>query len=123
MTPLLIKETKHTPRVLFDEESFSFEVTGVSRPEDVELFYTPIFEWIDLEAVSIVKNCPLVKIDFTYFNSATTKILARLFRKFATLSNNQCNVIWYYDHDDDEALEAGKDFAQISQMPFQFIAK
>lgn len=123
MSPLLIKETKHTPRIFFDEKKFSLELVGVSRPEDVEFFFAPLFEWIDSEAQHLILKTPTLIFDFVYFNSSTTKVLARLLRKFAVLSNNQCQVVWYYDHDDDEALEAGKDFAQIAQVQFQFIAK
>jgi hypothetical protein len=42
-----IKGTDDTPKVILDKPNGIFEISGRSLPEDVNMFYEPILEWID----------------------------------------------------------------------------
>ena len=41
---LLLEQTEYTPKVVFDAETGTLELSGRSLPEDTVLFYDPLQE-------------------------------------------------------------------------------
>ncbi len=122
MEKLKIASTFNDPGVLFDPENDIFELHGHSLPEDVKEVYEPIIAWID-------KNFPQIdkKIEFNfridYFNTASAKIIQEIFFRFQKMNNegSDININWYYDFDDSDMRDAGKDFADLFSIPFKMI--
>ncbi len=56
MDNLEIKETEFTPRIMFNREEHILEFDGVSRPENVALFYNPVIDWITTYESELYKN-------------------------------------------------------------------
>jgi hypothetical protein len=117
MERLKIEGSDDTPAVLLDKASGIFEISGRSLPEDTVTFYKPVIEWIGLYAQQ-----PNAKTDFAfkldYFNTASSKVILDFIASLKTIRG--LRVIWYYREDDEEILDAGEEFAEQVEVPFEF---
>jgi hypothetical protein len=122
MDAITIKGTDDTPKVILDKDKGIFEISGRSLPEDVNMFYEPILEWIDKYAES-----PNPKTDFNfkleYFNTASSKVILDILLKFEEIQENGSQVLikWHYHDDEEDMLEAGEEYADIVEIPFEYI--
>ena len=120
MSVIKIQGTDDTPTVTLDKENNIFEISGRSLPEDVVVFYKPILEWLDE-----YKNDPLDQTVFNfkleYFNTASSKLLLDVLLKLEDINNDGHEVLvrWHYPDDDDDMEEAGEDYSDIVDVPFE----
>jgi len=123
MEKILFNGTDDTPSVVLDKDGNQFVFSGKSMPEDVNAFYGPIIKWI--EEYSATPN-QTTELDFklSYFNTASSKILLDIMLKLEDIKNNGNQVVvkWQYPADDDDMLEAGKEYADLIDVPFDFIS-
>ncbi len=118
------EQTKRTPQVKFDVPNQSFEITGVSFPEDPEDYYNEIEEWIKLNEPYIIDmKSPILKIDLDYFNSISLKNIVRLVRDLISTNFDKFTINWYYDIDDEISHEEGIEMSEILHKNFNFIPK
>ena len=80
------------------------------------------------EMVRSAKICRLkaggavdVSIRLEYFNTSSSKCLMDLLKRVEQ-SAAEATVLWYYEEDDEDMLEAGEDYDAIIDMPFRLIA-
>lgn len=123
MEVLSIKGTQETPEVLFDKQAGVFSISGKSLPEDVKEFYGPLIEWIENYSNEPNPETNL-KVKMEYFNTASSKMLLEIFELFKNLhdAGNKITVDWYYQEDDEDMQDAGEDYADIVELPFNFIS-
>ena len=118
-----IKGTDDTPNVILDKDNCRFEISGRSLPEDVNMFYEPILNWIDSYSES---PCEKTEFNFKleYFNTASSKIILDILLKFEEIVENGKAVLinWHYHEDEEDMLEAGEEYADIVEIPFEYIA-
>jgi hypothetical protein len=120
MSVIKIQGTDDTPTVTLDKENNIFEISGRSLPEDVVVFYKPILEWLD-----DYKNDPLDKTVFNfkleYFNTASSKLLLDVLLKLEDIHNDGHDVLvkWHYPDDDEDMEEAGEEYSDIVDVPFE----
>ena len=119
MSTIQLEGTAKTPRVAFHDSPLSMEISGRSIPENSIAFYTPLLEWVDehLKAGDAVD----VSIRLEYFNTSSSKCLMDLLKRVEQ-SAAEATVLWYYEEDDEDMLEAGEDYDAIIDMPFRLIA-
>ena len=126
MDTLKIERTQSTPEVIFDADEFSLSIRGACRPENAQLFFTPLLSWLEEfnnqynRTASTLLN---VEISLSYFNSASFLYIAELFKNIKKISNAGIKVIvsWYYSEEDELINEAGHEISDISELPFNFI--
>jgi len=122
MEVINIKGTEDTPNVILDKENGKFEISGRSLPEDVNMFFEPIMDWIDEYSED-----PLDKTVFDfkleYFNTASSKVILDILLKFEEIVEDGKEVIvkWHYHEDEEDMLEAGEEYADIVEIPFEYI--
>lgn len=118
------EQTKRTPQVKFDVSNQTFEITGVSFPEDAEGYYNEIEDWIKTNEpyISDMKN-PVLKIDLDYFNSISLKNIARLVRDLISPNFDKFTINWYFDMEDEISHEEGVEMSEILHKKFNFIPK
>jgi len=118
-----IQGTDDTPNVILDKDKGKFEFSGRSLPEDVNLFYEPILEWIDGYAEA-ANDSTEVNIKLEYFNTASSKIILDLLLKFEEIveAGNDVKIIWHYHEEEEDMLEAGEEYADIVDIPFDYIS-
>lgn len=123
METIKILGTDDTPTVIMDAENEIFEISGRSLPEDVTAFYDPILNWLDEYAGS-----PNAKTAFTfklvYFNTASSKLLLDILMKLEQMHEDGKDIIirWFYPEDDEDMQEAGEEYADIVDVPFEQIS-
>lgn len=115
--------TDDTPGVILDASNELFEISGRSMPEDVAAFYGPILEWLedyaDAPNPKTVFNFKLV-----YFNTASSKMLLDILLQLEEMveAGNDVLIKWYYPDDDEDMEEAGAEYADIVEIPFEQIS-
>lgn len=116
MKNLLIPETAYTPKIDFNENG-KLTITGKSLPEDTAKFYDPIIAWM--------ASCQISNLDFTirldYMNSSSAHMISKL---LLTAKNNafltNCNVDWYYETEDEDSYDFGKEMEYLTDFKFTF---
>jgi len=124
MDYLFVEATETTPLVEFNKEKGIFRIEGRSLPEDVRNFYSPIVQWLENYTNEPNKETQLF-LHFEYFNTASSKMILLLLNKIRDIQKkgNSVLVTWSYPQHDAELEDAGEEFAELLNIPFQFVAK
>ena len=119
MSTIQLEGTAKTPHVAFHDAPLSMEISGRSIPENSIAFYTPLLDWVDehLKGGGTLD----VSIRLEYFNTSSSKCLMDLLKRVEQ-SPAEAVVLWYYEEEDEDMLEAGEDYDAIIDMPFRLIA-
>ncbi len=125
MQAIRIEGTDDTPKVILDIESDEpkMEISGRSLPEDVVAFYDPILEWLDEYSESPLEKTVL-DIKLEYFNTASSKLILDILLKLEDLAEDDHDVLvrWFYPDDDEDMEEAGEEYEDIVEVPFERIS-
>lgn len=123
MEVIKILGTDDTPTVTLDATNDIFEIAGRSLPEDVNAFYAPIVAWMDKYNQS-PKPKTIFNFKLVYFNTASSKMLLDILMKLEELVKTGKEVVvkWHYSEDDEDMKEAGEEYADIVDVPFEQIA-
>lgn len=122
MEVINIKGTEDTPFVTLDKGANLFQISGRSLPEDVNQFYNPVLKWIDA-----YKDAPNTKTEFDfkleYFNTASSKVILDILLKLEEIMEAGHAVVirWHYHEDEEDMREAGEEYADIVEIPFEYI--
>jgi hypothetical protein len=124
METLFLQGTEDTPGVKLDYSSGEFTFSGRSLPEDVNTFYQPVLDWIDRFGAQPRPNS---SFDFKleYFNTASSKILLDVLLKLEDIRkqhNCELTVKWFFMEHDEDMLEAGEEYKELVEVPFELIA-
>ena len=122
MNPIIINETEDTPGIKLNATNGIFEITGRSLPEDVVKFYKPILDWLDEYTQSPNKQT-VFSFKFTYFNTASSKIILDILTKLEKMHDDGENVSikWYFPSEDEDMKDAGSEYAEIVALPIELI--
>jgi len=123
MDVIKIQGTDDTPAVVLDVENEIYQLEGRSLPEDVAAFYDPILDWLE-DFLESDKTKMIFGFKLEYFNTASSKLLLDILLKLEEMSENGKEVLvkWYYPEDDEDMEEAGEEYADIVDVPFEQIA-
>lgn len=112
-----LEGTEDTPKIILDKGNGIFEISGRSLPEDSAEFYQPVLDWIEEYQAS-----PNEKTDFVfkleYFNTASSKLILDVLSNLEDIDNT--TIQWYYHEDDEDMQEAGEEFSELVEIPFEF---
>jgi len=124
MDRLFVEATETTPRVEFNKIKDIFRIEGKSLPEDVKNFYNPLIQWFDNYSNQPNQQTHLY-LDYEYFNTASSKMILILLNKLRDINKKGFSVLvtWSYPQHDAELEEAGEEFSELLNIPFEFIAK
>jgi hypothetical protein len=108
--------------VNFDPETGLLELKGRSIPENSIDFYKPLIDWIDRYGRSPRAKTAL-HVQLEYFNTSSSKCILDVFKKLESIraAGHEVAVLWHYEQDDEDMLEAGEDYAGIINVPFKMI--
>lgn len=117
---LKIEATEDCPEVLLDADLAIFQIAGNSTPEDVNVVYKPIEEWLKSDGVDL-DHCQC-KLFFRYLSTSSHHKVFNILRTLNGMFNNgrKLSVEWAYENIDDDMLRLGLDFASILEIPFEF---
>lgn len=122
MNNILLDGTSKTPTVDFDGNTGQLQLRGRSIPENSIEFYRPLIDWIDQYGRN-PKPSTQLRVQLEYFNTSSSKCILDLFKKLEVIRNagNDVLVLWHYETDDEDMLEAGEDYQAIINIPFKMI--
>lgn len=123
METIKIQGTEDTPKIILDAENEIMEISGRSLPEDVSSFYEPVINWLNEYAEKPNKKT-VINFKLTYFNTASSKLLLDILMKLEEMHEKGHDVLirWHYPEDDEDMEEAGEEYADIVDVPFEQVA-
>lgn len=123
LNSLIIGGTLKTPSIRFDSKEGLIEITGRSISEDSVKFFSPLFDWLE-EYTRCRQNLTRVSIHLEYFNSSSAKRLYSFLKRVTMLSDasHKVEILWYFDKDDEDMLNTGKDFETLLSFPVKLIS-
>lgn len=122
MEPLHLEGTPKTPHVRFDPVTGLLELKGRSIPENSIDFYKPLIDWIERYGRNPGARTAL-HVQLEYFNTSSSKCILDVFKKLEPIraAGHEVTVLWHYEADDEDMLEAGEDYSGIINIPFKMI--
>jgi hypothetical protein len=122
MEPLIIDSTNLTPEIKFDAAKGIFEMKGRSIPENSLEFYQPVYEWLD-SYLDSPNDKTILKVQFDYFNTSSSKCILDILKRIDKLEDMDKDILikWYYDENDEDMMEAGEDYSDLLESPFELI--
>jgi len=130
MHELFISPGPNTPEIKFSPDENLYIIRGNSAPEDVRALYYPVIDWFSKFASEIKANPGpfsgkkiILEVELKYFNSSSAKFLYDIIMELKSINGAGVPVAlkWYYDKDDGDMMEAGKDISSIVEMEFEYI--
>jgi hypothetical protein len=113
------EELKNCPGIVYYPDSNKLELVGRSIPENTELIFRRLDDWITLH---FEKNSGLdVYIQLEYINSGSSKYLYEILKRLTGYgrSGKQVNLKWLYEEDDEAMLELGEHYRDTAGIPLE----
>ena len=120
MNILKIDATDDSPDIYLDAENLIFQIRGISIPENANVTFMPVIEWID----EYCQHIDALKCEFyfKYLSSSSHTILFYILQKLEQLYKKGKNysILWCYEKPDEDMLKTGINFSSILDIPFEF---
>lgn len=121
MEALRIQQTDDSPEMIMDKEKNCFEISGKSLPEDVLQCYQPLIDWLGEYRKD---SNPLTCINFklTYFNTASSKMILDIMMILEEMHEEGKEVLvkWTSLASDEDMQEAGREYEDMIDIPFEY---
>ena len=113
------EELKNCPGIVYYPETNKLELVGRSIPENPELIFRRLEEWIVSHFEK--NNALLVNIQLEYINSGSSKYLYEVLKRLTNYSRGGKNVKikWLYEEDDEAMLELGEHYRDTAGIPLE----
>ncbi len=123
MEVIKLKGTDDTPAIILDKENGIFEISGRSLPEDVTTFFEPVLNWLD-DYQEEANDQTVFAFKLVYFNTASSKLILDILMKLEEMHENGKEVLikWFFPDDDEDMEEAGEEYADIVDIPFEQVS-
>ncbi len=118
---LVINTKENLALISFDKDAKVLVMKGHSLPENSYYFFLPILEWTEKYLKTLPDNTTL-SIAFEYLHTGATKQIFELMRmlKKSEENGNSITINWYYEEDDDDMKDLGKQFSSALDIKFNF---
>lgn len=114
---IIQEELKNHPGIIYYPEINTLKLTGRSIPENPELLFKRLDEWI---TGHFEKSKALnVELLLEYINSGSSKYLHEILKKLTKYleSGMDINIKWLYEEDDEGMLELGEHYRDTAGIP------
>jgi hypothetical protein len=116
---IIQEELRNCPGIAYYPDSEILELVGRSIPENPELIFKRLDEWITLH---FEKNESLnVSIQLEYINSGSSKYLYEILKRLTGYirSGKGVEIKWLYEEDDEAMLELGEHYRDSAGIPLK----
>ncbi len=116
---IIQEELKNCPGISFYPATNKLELVGRSIPENPELIFRRLDEWITSH---FAREQELnVEIQLEYINSGSSKYLYEILKKLTGIgkSGKKLNMRWLYEEDDESMLELGEHYRDTAGIPLK----
>jgi hypothetical protein len=123
MEALKIAGTEDSPHITLDLDASIMEISGRSLPEDVNTFYEPVLSWIE-EYSKNPLDSTVFNFKLSYFNTASSKVILDILTQFEEMIEEGHRVLvrWHYPDEDEDMMEAGEEYADMVEVPFEMVS-
>lgn len=124
MEIIRIEKTNNTPSIYIDQANMLCRIEGSSFPEDAYEVYQHVLDWLNRIGENIDSEL-VVEFDYDFLNSISHKKVWQILHELKQLHKlgKDVKVMWYYDENDEDIMEAGEDLAELMNIPFELIAR
>jgi SiaC family regulatory phosphoprotein len=101
---IYIPSSNHSPEIDFNFSENKIKIYGESFPENAKAFYAPIFDSLSNYLRENHKKTIFVDFGLKYFNSATTRLIYKMFQYFSDSVNDfdhQVEITVHLDEEDE----------------------
>ena len=119
MEHLQLESTPTSAYVDFNPTTGKIEMSGRSVPENPLEFFNPLTSWLETYHKEVAQPLSFdVKLE--YFNTSSSKCLLDVFKKILLMhrAGIQTEITWWCEEFDDDMVEAGEDYKEMLNMPF-----
>jgi hypothetical protein len=111
------EELKNCPSIVYYPETNRLELVGRSIPENPELIFSNLEEWITMHFEK--DNGLEVNIRLEYINSGSSKYLYEILKRITgyARSGQLVKMNWLYEEDDEGMLELGEHYRDTAGIP------
>jgi hypothetical protein len=129
MLPFYSGSSDFTPKAELSNLTGLFELSGVSRPENVSAFYNQLIDWLKAFEQECLQTGQwsgreiTVNFKLTYCNSASSKYIYQMLEIIKAWKKYGIPTVvnWYYDESDDMMRDDGQDLAEALEYEFNYI--
>ena len=109
--------TKRTPWIILDPGRIF--IMGRSIPENSANFYKPVREWISKYSRDYTGKSK-IEFGFEYINTSSIKWIFTILRELSEITAfvKNAEVIWYFEHGDEDMSELGFILRSLIECPF-----
>jgi len=113
------EELKNCPGISYYPDKNTLELVGRSIPENPELIFRRLDEWITFHFEK--NNGLVVNVQLEYINSGSSKYLYEILKKLTGYgrSGKQVKLKWFYEEDDESMLELGEHYRDTAGIPLE----
>lgn len=113
------EKSPRCPGMYYDPDNNLLTMEGRSIPENPELVYQPLKEWIGEYFMN--SDSLNIKIVLEYINSGSSKHLLDVLKILSTYyrQGKDLMITWLYEEDDESIFELGEHFRDISGLPME----
>jgi hypothetical protein len=124
MEIIRIEKTNNTPSIYIDEANMLCRIEGSSYPEDAYEVYQHVIDWLNRVGKEF-KSELVVEFDYDFLNSISHKKVWQILHELKQFykAGKPVKVVWYYDENDEDIMEAGEDLAELMNIPFELVSK
>jgi hypothetical protein len=118
-----IQGTSETPEIKLDKNEGIIKFSGRSMPEDAKSFYNPLKQWIEQYSQNPKQGTKVI-FAYEYFNTASSKMVMEVIECVKKIQEKDPDMVveWHYMEDDDDMLEAGEDYSDITGIEFEYFS-
>jgi hypothetical protein len=118
---IIQEELKNCPGIVYIPASNRLELAGRSIPENPELIFRRLDEWLTLHFERNSAHGLDVNIQLEYINSGSSKYLYEILKRLTGYgrSGKSVNMKWLYEEDDEGMLELGQHYRDNAGIPLQ----
>jgi hypothetical protein len=120
MESIIIKATAKTPSIDFNPDRGILEIRGRSTSEDSNVFYKPLIAWCE-EYAHNPPDKTTVDVQLEHFDTSSSKGLLDFLKRLRVIKekHKEVEIVWHYESNDEDILEAGENFEHITGLPFR----
>ncbi len=116
---IIQEELRNCPGIVYYPENNKLEIIGRSIPENPEIIFTKLEEWI---ITHFERHSSLdINIRLEYINSGSSKYLYEILKRLTAYgqAGKHVSIMWLYEEDDEAMLELGEHYRDTAGIPLE----
>ncbi|TAD95548.1 MAG: DUF1987 domain-containing protein [Bacteroidetes bacterium] len=124
MENLHINATDYTPEIHLNAKTGILTISGESYHDQTMVIYKPVLEWLQEFLDSTEKEEVILNLKMTYYNTVSSRRfleMIELLELYEQKRSIKAVVNWYYQKDDVDMLESGREYYDNVNLAFNLL--